>query len=350
MRIEASAKLGYVPALDGLRCLAIVVVMLNHAEPILGWSLLGGVVGVDLFFVLSGFLIATLLLERDGERLRRFYTRRALRLFPAVYVLIIIVTAIAAIRYHQAGEYLRADGWVLIYATNWAIVFDLFHAPMLDHLWTLAIEEQFYLLFPLPFLIAWHRRPSFVFPAILALIAAVVVWRAWYAWQGTGRIDERFDMRFDELLAGAALAVARWKGTDLRRLGRWWPAALVAFIAIAATYDYHSRLDTAIGIPAVTVASIVLVAGAVTRAPRILCFPIVVAIGVYSYSIYLWHLPVFDLAGDVHSAPRAAKIAIGITATIAAALASYYLIEQPFLRLKNHVGGRLDSSARPQEV
>ena len=343
-------KLGYVPALDGLRCLAIVVVVLNHGEPILGWSLLGGVIGVDLFFVLSGFLITTLLLERDGEPLRRFYARRALRLLPAVYVLVVIVTAIAAIRYHRGADYLRADVWVVTYATNWAIVLGHWDAPMLRHLWTLAIEEQFYLLFPLPFLACWRRWPDRVMPALGILIGATVLWRAAPMWWGDERIGERLDMHLDGLLAGAALALARWRGADLRRVGAWWPAALIVFIVAAALTDYRATSHYTLVLPIVTAASVVLIAGAITYAPRIFTIPTVVAIGVYSYSIYLWHVPMLDLSCGIDSASPAMKAALGFSATFAASLASYHLIERPFLRFKNRIGPRLDQTARPQEA
>ena len=87
-----------------------------------------------------------------------------------------------------------------------------------------------------------------------------------------------------------------------------------------------------------------------THAPRIFTIPTVVAIGVYSYSIYLWHVPMFDLIGGTHSASTVMKVGLGVTATIAVSLGSYYLVERPFLMLKNRVGGRLDSTARPQEA
>jgi peptidoglycan/LPS O-acetylase OafA/YrhL len=344
--------LGYAPALDGLRCLAILVVILNHAGPILGWHLVGGMSGVDLFFVLSGFLITTLLLERRGEPLRRFYARRALRLLPALFVMVIVITLIAQVRYGTGAQYLHADRAVLLYVSSWAIAFDRFPAPMFQHLWSLAVEEQFYLLFPLPFLLSMRRWPTKVFPVLVAMVLAAFVWRAAPLWLGHA-LGARYDFHFDGLLAGAALALARRNGVNLRLLGSWWPAALAAFLGVSLYIEiagYREHLYFGVMMPIVTGAAIVLVAGAVTRSPRILSMPFAVAIGIWSYSIYLWHRPMIDLAGDIQSASTPAKIVLGVVATIGASLGSYYFVERPFLRIKNHVGHRLDSTARPQEV
>jgi len=235
-------------------------VFFNHTEPIFGWYLRGGGLGVDLFFVLSGFLISTLLLERAGEPLRLFYMRRALRLLPALVVLLVVITAIAAVELDEGSEYLRADAWVLAYLTNWAQFFGWFHAGLYSHLWTLAVEEQFYILFPL------------------------------------------------------------------------------ATIAIAPFTEHRDTTYFGLAIPAVVVASVVLVAGAVTCSPRLLTYPVIVAIGVGSYSLYLWHLPIIGLAGDWDSAPASVRIVLALVGTAAASLGSYFLVERRFLRVKRHVG------------
>jgi peptidoglycan/LPS O-acetylase OafA/YrhL len=336
------ARLGRIPALDGLRCLAIVVVFFNHTEPIFGWYLRGGGLGVDLFFVLSGFLITTLLLERAGEPLRLFYVRRALRLMPALVVLLVVITAIAAVELDEGSEYLRADAWVLAYLTNWAQFFGWFHAGLYSHLWTLAVEEQFYILFPLPFLLLWHRARACVLPIMLAIILAATLWRASPIWVDDDRALRLTEtVRFDEILAGSALAVVRWNGLDLRRIGRWWPGGLLVFVATIAIAPFTEHRDATyfgLAIPAVVVASVVLVAGAVTCSPRLLTYPVIVAIGVGSYSLYLWHLPIIGLAGDWDSAPASVRIVLALVGTAAASLGSYFLVERRFLRVKRHVG------------
>src|SRR5262249_9732550 len=161
-------------------------------------------------------------------------------LLPALYVLLVVVTALAALRYHQLGDYLRADLWVSLYATNWAIVIGEFHALMFRHLWTLAIEEQFYVLFPLPFLWCVRRWPRRILAALVTTIAIAAVWRALPMWWGDEHIGERLDMHVDGLLAGVGLAVARWNGLSLRRVGAWWPLALAALLAAAALTDYRA--------------------------------------------------------------------------------------------------------------
>src|SRR5436305_8467288 len=200
------SKLGHVPALDGLRGIAIAIVVGYHA---FGFPL-GGWLGVDLFFVLSGFLITTLLLEEQAAtgtvRLRAFYARRARRLLPALAVLLAAYVAISAVR--------GVDGLAVV--ARWGFytgnVYEAFvpgaslHLVGLNHLWSLAQEEQFYLLWPAALLLALKARRPAVVLGTIAL--ALMIYRLALADGGASdaRIYFAPDTNVDGLLLGAAFA------------------------------------------------------------------------------------------------------------------------------------------------
>jgi peptidoglycan/LPS O-acetylase OafA/YrhL len=151
-------EMGYLPGLDGVRALAVLGVLLYHAD--LTW-ISGGFLGVDVFFVLSGFLITSLLLEefdRSGRiAFGRFYLGRARRLLPALILMLVVVSAVVAIFFRDAAASLRADVVAsMLYVNNWWYVLNdasyfefIGRPPLLKHLWSLAVEEQFYLVWPL---------------------------------------------------------------------------------------------------------------------------------------------------------------------------------------------------------
>ena len=241
--------IGYVPALDGLRALAVMLVLAAH----LGIPFMhGGVIGVDLFFVLSGFLITGLLLEeqeRNGQiHYPAFYARRALRLFPAL-VLLLPLVGIAA---HLSPEIDKATGdlttggipWVLLYLANWPRATGT-QLGLFGHTWSLAIEEQFYLLWPAALFLLVRKRTDYPRALVVSLSVAalVAVHRAveWLQGAGIDRVANGTDMRADALLIGCATALALHAGFRPRapillvlltvrhsRLGRCYPGKLVS--------------------------------------------------------------------------------------------------------------------------
>src|SRR5215813_9976050 len=210
-----ASRLGYLPGLDGVRALAVLA---DHAD--IGW-LPGGFLGVEIFFVVSGYLITSLLLSEyrvnHSISLKRFWQRRARRLLPALFVLILAVLAYAVIFLPEEVAGLRADAVsAFTYATNWYLIFaqksyfeTVGRPSVLRHLWSLAVEEQFYLLWPPIFagvlvrLKSWH--------AILVLLAGAA---ASALWMGTlfqpdvdpSRVYYGTDTRAAGILLGAALA------------------------------------------------------------------------------------------------------------------------------------------------
>jgi peptidoglycan/LPS O-acetylase OafA/YrhL len=232
------------PALDGLRGVAILLVLVHHVRsvfvPHLHPSLVtGGFLGVDLFFVLSGFLITGLLLDefrdRQGVSLPSFYRRRFMRLYPALVVLL-VAHAIYAVRAGIPSEVERDQlVSVLFYFSNWRET--LIIPEGTGHLWSLAVEEQFYLLWPLVLVgLLWltHARRSHIGPIIAAGVATIALYRAWRWHDGMAFlfVYQRTDMRADALLIGAFAAVlaggVRGRSPSFTRGRRFQWAAWVA--------------------------------------------------------------------------------------------------------------------------
>jgi peptidoglycan/LPS O-acetylase OafA/YrhL len=226
-RGRAAGEMGYLPGLDGLRAIAIIGVLLYHAG--IDW-VPGGFLGVDVFFVLSGFLITSLILEeydRAGRiDFKRFYIRRARRLLPAVFVLLIAVGIAVLLLYRDALSAFREDALAtLLYLNNWwYIVVDqsyfesMGRPPLLKHLWSLSVEEQFYLIWPAVALLLVRRggRPLVRRVAIFLAVASTA-WMAYLAIRGGYPVDADpsrayfgTDSHMMGLLIGAALATV-WR-------------------------------------------------------------------------------------------------------------------------------------------
>lgn len=212
-----NGALGQVPALTGIRGLAILLILVLHSG--YGNYFLGGGLGVDVFFVLSGFLITTLLLEEweatDGLDLGSFYVRRVLRLYPAL----LVTVALAAIFYTQLPGHSWHAFWVaalgaLFYAANFLVSFSAGHGATMDgmgHLWTLALEEQFYLVWPIVLLLALNTGRRWL-PVVIATVGLGASWLSLYLYQGPfiGGIPQNYfrpDSRAGGLLVGCIAAL-----------------------------------------------------------------------------------------------------------------------------------------------
>jgi peptidoglycan/LPS O-acetylase OafA/YrhL len=352
----SARSLAYQPAIDGMRGLAVLAVLFFHAG-----HLQGGFLGVDLFFTVSGYLITSLLLaERDGTgriSLPAFWGRRARRLLPALFVLIAAVLIVYAI-WGAPGqaEQLRDPGLAgLFYVANWqAIAGDgywaLFSAPSpFEHVWSLAIEEQFYLLWPFVVVLVLvflgvRRGPRTL--AIVAGAAAVVsaVLMAVYAGSDIERAYLGTDSRLGSILIGAVVAVLLHRPvlplqTEAARralvTSAWTCAALLAVIWVA--FDGNDMLLYRGGFTVHALAVAVIIV-AITLHPgtvlgRALSWRPLVAIGLISYGLYLWHWPVFvwmnpDRMGFSGWGLTAVRFAVAF----GLAYASYRLIERPIRR------------------
>ncbi|MGG7566220.1 acyltransferase family protein [Rhodovulum sp. DZ06] len=331
------------PEIDGLRTVAVAPVMLYHAGTP-GFS--GGWLGVDVFFVISGYLIGAILIAEMAAgdfSFARFYARRARRIMPALIAVILacIPAGWLLMRPGPFEDFLVSGLATLAFVSNihfWREV-DYFNtaadqAPLL-HTWSLAVEEQFYILFPVLLLLLMRRR-ALVGPALLALAALSLAVADWAA---IAKPDANFFLpatRLWELLAGALLAWAEHRGHAPRRgaaAGALAGLGLVAVVVPMAVYD------TATPAPSLWTLIPVLGTAAVLRwgrdgiAGRLLSTAPFVWIGLISYSAYLWHQPVLAFARIAAGGEPALWIMLALCAvSLALAWATWAFVERPFRR------------------
>ena len=335
---------GHVLPLDGLRAVAVGLVLLVHIS---NRRFPGGDVGVDIFFVLSGFLITSILLKewraRGSIHLGAFYLRRALRLMPALVFMVLgdllmtlllgggsahpVLDAVAALTYTM--DFVRAAS-------------DYHSWTTLGHTWSLAVEEQFYLLWPWLLLGLLRLGQTWRLPAIGLTVAAIAVWR-WHLLHTApdfARVYFGFDTRADELLIGCALSI--WLSQAGSRayvghLARAWPAAVLligVFVLRGAPSDPLALTCAMVGI-GLCAAMVILSLSQrpTTLLGRALSVPPLVRLGQWSYGIYLWH---FTLLVHLRMDPHLQlKVLASIPLSIAIAAFSHAFVERPFLRLKD---------------
>lgn len=301
----------------------------------------GGHIGVDIFFVLSGYLITNILaaeLAATGRvSLGRFYFRRFLRLGPALYVMLIMFAA-AAISWQVPGEHLKETLISGAYLMNWARAFGAIEGGgMLSHTWSLAVEEQFYLLWPLLLtLILARAGHQHAWKVVLGLAIIVVAWRIYLLSTGatTSRLYNGFDTRSDSLLVGCLIALAPVSSlVPTLRSFVLLPVALLAWLSF--TMGDEGEAFHTYGITLIAVASgwIILVLAARSHDPlsRVLGLRPVVAIGRISYGMYLWHYPFLWVVANFVDQP-VRRLTIVLTLTIIMAALSFVFLERPLLR------------------
>ncbi|MDT4937614.1 MAG: hypothetical protein QOG80_1285 [Pseudonocardiales bacterium] len=372
MHHEALLAYPRIPALDGVRAIAVLAVLAAHTGlP----GVTGGFVGVDVFFVLSGFLISSLLLDervRNGySDLGAFWARRARRLLPAALVMITVVIAGRSLLPPEATGGLRDDALsAALWSSNWRWALhgtDYFAqggtASPLQHTWSLAVEEQFYLIWPCLLALAWigvrGARARGRVLLTLSLLGAAVSAAITITMSGRatpGRVYFGTDTRAQELLIGAALAALlaptwRWRSTPRRAQRSGQPAgrrpvpmllstAGLAVLVGAAHWAHGTPADFHHGLMLlVSVAAAALIAGLLldtrTLPARVLASGPFVAIGRISYGIYLWHWPIFGVLNGARTGLQAYPLAaVRVLATLAVAAASFALVERPAQRVR----------------
>ncbi|MDX2237365.1 MAG: acyltransferase [Hyphomonadaceae bacterium] len=370
----APARTAYVGEIDALRCFAMTAVVLQHCQLLpLGWM------GVWLFYVISGFAITTSLLGSDaphpsrGLLIRNFMLRRAIRIWP-IYVLFVagnMIWALIASRPDILGEL----PYLLTFTYNFRMIAHEAQWPAIGHLWTISVEEQFYLVFP--FLFAFLDREGLK-RALAALVVAGPLIRAGLSVWAEGALpDDGYKAfaiyvigpaHFDSFAIGALIALHRDAiAADLARARLYFFAALGAFVAYCGVYAGLQMQSLGFGADAlrniisgilwgegrqiVMYSAIALLAGSLIALVlakeawigAVCAIPGLQAIGRVSYGAYLYHLPVLVLVSSLLPARdgawsfthQAMTFAIVYGVTLAVAFASFRFIEKPFLRLRH---------------
>jgi peptidoglycan/LPS O-acetylase OafA/YrhL len=325
-------RLGHRPALDGLRGVAILLVVVAHAFDRRYAFFAGGALGVDLFFVLSGFLITTLLLEEwyaeRGVSVRRFYVRRARRLLPALTVLVLAAAALEATR-STPSTVIEHAVVRMSYLVNFFGAMDPSAVgPAFMHLWSLGLEEQFYLVWPLLLvaLLRLRARPRHLLWVLGCTVLFINLDRL--AQVPTGdwrRLNYLPDTHGDVIIIGCIAAII-W---SRRPVAISRKATLLAALVMAVMIAWFRETSTVylLPIPLFALAAAVVLLAVMqpgSAAERVLRFPFLQGTGRVSYSLYLWHVPLIAALGPVG----------GVAAAIPAALLSYRYVEQPFRRKK----------------
>ncbi len=307
----------------------------------------GGFIGVDIFFVLSGFLITSLLLEEFARgqaiSLKQFYRRRALRLFPALWTVMLAQLIYTVVVHDPLRRDAKGLGAIALYVGNWSWKFGAIIPDALGQTWSLAVEEQFYLFWPVLLLVLLRRRSRRLIVGVmvgLVVVAFVSRLMLWFAGVPYNEILVQTEVRFDTLMLGALLAFALHHGwrpsRQIESLG-WAGAACIAVVALLAHREDGWLYEG--GSTLVALASVFVICAALdhqTIFGRLLSSSGARALGRLSYSIYLWHLFIFLAVERAWpSRPGIERLAVGIGLTGLASVFSYHVIERPFLRLKN---------------
>lgn len=324
-----------IPSLDGLRAISISLVLLGHLVGTRNFPsslrFIGHYAnfGVRVFFVISGYLITTLLLkehDRTGSiHLGEFYRRRAYRILPPAYLYLFLICVLAWSQL-PAFNVLVAFG----YASNYFVPSNPW---LLGHLWSLSVEEQFYLIWPLALAIAFRSGRKIA----LAVVLAAPILRIVFYFAGFDYIEYYFPTVADAIATGCLLAIA-WP--TLKRFDRYLlspaMAVLVAVLTLAIPMlrgsGLENRIYQSVGVSIMHLGIAVCLYNAIGNRWRWLNFPFISWMGAISYSLYLWQQPFLNRSDQTHwwtAFPENVLLAV------AAAAASYYFVERPFLRFRD---------------
>lgn len=364
-------KSKYLPSIDSLRALAVLAVIIYHVDVN---YLPGGFLGVDLFFVLSGYLISSLIIKeykKTGSlNLYNFYIRRARRLLPAVYFMITVVLVVMVMFNGVLLKKSHLDAiFGYIYSSNWWYIFhklDYFDSfgsqSPFKHLWSLAIEEQFYMIFPLLFLLINRKKKdkdgfyklnrNFLYVILGVILVSLIAHIILFDINNISRIYFGIDTRAFSLLVGVVGAILypmdklNTKITPQENLV-YSVVSLISITALITIMIYTSEYNTWLyrgGFLLVAILGIIIIISSGkqhTVMAKLLSFKPVVFIGKISYSLYLWHFPVLVLTTPVSEIgkPNIFFVVLRIILTFILAIISYALVETPIRKLgfKNYV-------------
>ena len=348
--IEINGQRRNIPSLDGLRAISILLVILAHSSvhfsrwiklPV-GTYLLFAHLGVEVFFVISGFLITGLLLKEWNATgtlcLKRFYWRRAFRIFPPFYLYLAIMVGLVLAGVLQTP--LRAFFFAAIYGT------DYYLGPgsgseALQHTWSLSVEEQFYLLWPATLLFLGKRKSTWLAGFLILLSPPVRgVTYLLLAPQHRAMVDRMFHSSIDTIMFGCLLALL-WDNNQLRRLlpilaSGWSMALSLLFLLVLDPLletHFYGRYSLLVGMTLEGICISLFMLAVITRPAtpvgRLLNTPLLRHLGVISYSLYLWQ--------SIFTAHAGRYFPLNLLAALACAELSYWVVERPSLRLRDRL-------------
>jgi peptidoglycan/LPS O-acetylase OafA/YrhL len=349
-------SLRYNPALDGLRAVAITLVIADHCW-VPGFD--GGYFGVDVFFVLSGFLITQLLVNEVDARgqidLPRFYLRRLLRLAPALALLLAAYLAIAPIVWPHYGlwSHIRDAALAGLYLSDYGRAF-WSDPTVLQHTWSLSVEEHFYLIWPFAVLLLARVEPRWRMAGLFGVYWLATAWRIFeYESLGWAATYFRADTRLSGLICGALLAIC------LPRMGRISEKTAngvgilaCAALAVCLSLGFWRAPSTLVWLANLAQMAAVglLIAASVQNSwvSKVLSAPPLVGIGIISYGLYLWHYPAAVFFREL--LPWYQTVPMVLIFAFAAAIASYMTVERPLHRYRRILGVRrrgIDAEPEP---
>lgn len=335
---------GRIPSLDGIRCIAVLFVLMSHCKGTVNfyypeaveWVLNLGNLGVRIFFVLSGFLITTLLLrerEKHGSiSLKKFYMRRTIRIFPALYFYVFCVFIADCFGLFNLSF---SD---LVHSLTYTMNYHFDHSWQVGHLWSLAVEEQFYLLWPLALLLLGNRSGLLLALAVIFVVPflRVITWEFMPA-QRSG-IGATFHTVCDALATGCLLAGVRYYWGEVKCFGRSLDGVLVpVFVVFVFVLNYFRgsiSVSYPVGITLLNISIALLIDWAIRNPDnltgKILNSRIFVYFGTLSYSLYLWQ----QIFLNRNSSEIINIFPLNIALALVAAVVSHHLVEKPFLSLR----------------
>lgn len=338
----------YRPEIDGLRAIAVLSVLLFHAFP--QW-LPGGFVGVDIFFVISGYLITSILLKEMNEQrfsFARFYERRARRLLPPLLPVLVITTVLCALLLNSAQfeDFVKSLKANALFVSNWHFLKSIsyFDSPgastPLLHTWSLSIEEQFYFFFPALLLVLTKINRKTVVPLIVLLLLASLVFSEHLI--AKNKLDAAFynsAARFWELLVGGLLGALPQLHMS-KRLASLIEAVGISFIAIALlAYDQQTRFPGTSALAPALGAALLISTGGKGCIANLLASRPMTSVGLISYALYLWHWPLMVAVHLVTPTPEPWVMILVVFGSLCLAWLSYVLIERP-VRTRRMIASR----------
>ena len=354
MKANASgrSRAANIDSLDGLRGVAIALVMAFHYRRTL---VPGGFVGVDLFFVISGYVITLSILREVENRssfgIIEFYRRRILRLYPALTCLIVIALTVPMSGIGNRGNDMVAATTTVVGAWNWTLALGHSDFTSLVHIWSLSVELQFYLAWPVLLILMLRRLTRERCALILGTMSlAMALWTYYLASDGAPwyRTYYGTDARAQALLIGCVLALIPASGL-VRAAQRLWPLAVAGLLLISASVEITGATLGLGGISLVAVLAGSAAAAAVGTPRNLLRRGLELAplqwLGLRSYSLFLWHIPV---AYGAHAMFPRYWLPVATVGSLAIAEISYRLLERPFLRRRQWVRGDLPWMGRPR--